>query len=858
MPRKETASHGRARAGGSSSYRASLGMLAFLVACLTALLLITLETSSLSPLLHTLRNAPSTLSQEDVKRLSPLILGPLLTSVLAYLAGKAIIRLVRIQTYRRHLHGYLKQWLHTYAPLSILGVTPDIATARAVAPVRPGPRVRLAELVGAHATVVLTGASGSGKTVALHALAYELSRKRTLLGLWLGRAPLPVLLTVGSSTIEGNEDDSLLAMVHDSLHHFGTRGLAAQVGALVTRSKIAILCDGLDDVPAAHRSHVLRRCAETAQAGRGVTIIVTTDAEASDEISDGWQRITLAPLQDGQIQAALRKSRARSTSTRSITTAPAILAPSLSSPGTLAELLRLANTDPSWPASPAALSWMYAEQALERSGALVSTESEKLVMLTGAVAAGLRAADHHCIPTAPNSSLGRIVAEWIERAAPPTPAESIGNEPPLLLPEELEIACQVAKQCGILAQDAGKHMLRFANRGLEATFAARWLGATDTGLGQLRTELVQARWIYPMLLWAGAADDPGDVALRLLRRLDAPGSAPDTFPSEEHFHAAILALAIGAASVSLAPLVERELAVGEPSPHVFALVEKQLRDILDRVFRYVEAPEQEEALRAALATLFVEGGEETLACLRYLATQPRIPRLVRAQLAVVLGLMRTEESVAIVVSLLDDPDAVLRQAVERALTLAGAAAMPALRRALSSSSERVRARAAEALANIGDTAVDTVIAGLDGPRPAQRAAAAQTLGTLKAVRGEGVLTERLNRDSADEVRIASALALGQIASEQAVVALEQSVASASSADVRAAIAQALGATRHPQALGALLNLLSDAEPQVRAAAAAALGVLGDQRAVPALLELRDDRDLWTQNAVMHSLRRLGS
>ncbi len=848
------------------AHRAGLTVFSFAAACMTALVLIALESSSLNPLLQTLRTTPGALSGEDIQRNAPLIAAPLVAALLAYLAGMCLIRLIRIQTYRRHLHGYLKQWLRTYAPLSTLGITP--ATIRSQSAGGPAAHhgIRLADLVHARTPTLLVGERGAGKTAALHELAYGLTRKRALLGLWLGTAPLPVLLTVETLPATGLADDTLGTQIRAALRRFGTRGLAARSHTLLNRGTVAILYDDLDQLPAARRVRVLRQCLQLSARGRPLSVVAACTPDTSDGTTDvyeqlaDWQQVRLEPLRDQQVRAALRKSRGSRASRTDIV--PELLTPSLRSPGALAALFRLgsATSAPLEQARSLALLFrLYTESSL-RTTARSSGASGWSVALVGAIAAGLRLEGQRAIQTAPNGSLGRTLADWLERVDLLALIDAADDESLIIRPEDLEETCQVALRAGVLAQDAGKQTIHFANSMLEAAYAARWLDTADNGLGLLQPELARPEWILPVLFWAGAAEHPGDVAIRLLRLLDTSdgSSAHAGYASQDDYQAAVLALALGAACESLAPVIERESSARDSSAPIFALAEGQLRDLLDRLFRYLDGPDQQDVMRTALARLMTEGGPEALLYLRYLAIHPRIARLVRAQLVIVLGLIGTHEALAVIVSLLDEPDALLHQAVERALGIAGTRALPALHEALSNPSERVRRRATEALAQFGDTAVETAIAGLSGHLPEQRAAAAQTLGALKAVRGEEALAELLARDSAEAVRVAAALALGQIASEQATLALERAADAESAVLVRISVAQALGATRQPQALGTLLKLLADTEPRVRAAAATALGVLGDDRAAAALQEHRDDQDPWTQNAVVLSLRRLGS
>lgn len=76
-------------------------------------------------------------------------------------------------------------------------------------------------------------------------------------------------------------------------------------------------------------------------------------------------------------------------------------------------------------------------------------------------------------------------------------------------------------------------------------------------------------------------------------------------------------------------------------------------------------------------------------------------------------------------------------------------------------------------------------------------------------------------------------------------------------DVRKFVVDVLGEIAEPQSVPALVGALSDGDENVRAAAAEALGKIGDERAVAGLLAALEGGDLWLQHAVLAALGRLG-
>ncbi|MGH2515166.1 MAG: HEAT repeat domain-containing protein, partial [Ktedonobacterales bacterium] len=343
----------------------------------------------------------------------------------------------------------------------------------------------------------------------------------------------------------------------------------------------------------------------------------------------------------------------------------------------------------------------------------------------------------------------------------------------------------------------------------------------------------------------------------LYRLADTPENTATRagLPSREGARAATLALTLAALCEGLASVLAHAEAAPGGSQAIVEAAQQHLRDLLDAMQRSLQNPDEEERLTAALKEAKRHGGQELADGVTYLARLPALNRLVRAQLAVLLGALASPAAVMGLVELLDEPDAVMRQAVNAAVVLAGAVCVGPLQAALRSPSERVRSRAEEALALLGDEAREAAALTLTAGSGEQRAGAARTLGALRADQAIEPLIRRLD-DSESAVRVAAARALGQIANGQALTALEQH-SSNSDVALRVAVAQALGQVRDPESLPTLVRLLGDVDATVRAAAADALGLLGDERAVVSLQERRDDPDPWTQRAVVFALRRLG-
>ena len=146
----------------------------------------------------------------------------------------------------------------------------------------------------------------------------------------------------------------------------------------------------------------------------------------------------------------------------------------------------------------------------------------------------------------------------------------------------------------------------------------------------------------------------------------------------------------------------------------------------------------------------------------------------------------------------------------------------------------VRESAAAALGMLGDSALNPLLAALRAQRVRVRSLAAQALGSSSEA-ALAALAEALD-DGAGEVRAAAALALGAVAARTGAGEAAQALVTAvndGDAEVRRAVAEALGDGGAAGAEAAV-HLLGDSDPRVRSAAANALVRLGKE-ATPSLL-----------------------
>ncbi|MEO0085252.1 MAG: HEAT repeat domain-containing protein [candidate division WOR-3 bacterium] len=216
---------------------------------------------------------------------------------------------------------------------------------------------------------------------------------------------------------------------------------------------------------------------------------------------------------------------------------------------------------------------------------------------------------------------------------------------------------------------------------------------------------------------------------------------------------------------------------------------------------------------------------------------------------------------------LQSPDPSTRSwAVDSLRRLGTAEAAGALVFVLGDPDPAVRARAAAALAAIGEPAAEPVVRYLEGWTGSLGTVIPDLLGRLRAPGGLDILLRHLG-ESEPAVRAAIARALGAIALE-----LNRSDPSRSAdldraktglldllrdiePPVQIAAAGALGQLGDPETCNALLDEMADDNPEVRRAAAEALGRIGDKQSAAALARAAaDDPALEVRQAADSALR----
>ncbi len=873
------ASHRRTRSGRSGArasarllYQLSLLIPAVLAAAAVGLGVNVAARSTLNDALAALRQYPVEIGLGETLALVLLTLSPVAACALTYFFGWQVVRLFHLSRYLRALHAYAVAYVQRHAPLARLGYeatglpftpdgTPYEGAEQPIAAILPGTRGTL-----------LLGDDGMGKTTALWQYAAELTRKRHILAVALGRAPLPVPAPLaGYASASPEPGRPRLRYLAAQMRAFGHDTVAARLPVALQRWNAVLLCDGLDEVPAPDRAAVASELAELASDIYSRVRLVVTCAlnaylnEPEDAFSlKALQRVVVTGLSAENLATVLRQAQ-RSTRRSGerfeqllAATRARGLGAQVGHPATLAALLDLRAAGVALPAGRARLLGEYGNLLCARASGPSGGAAVRDLM--GWLANTLRTQDTVYVPVGPDESAGEALQRWCAAHHPLAPAPAWEAARFRLGSAEIERAALASIAAGILEWHPDGLGLRFAQPDLAAVFAAMSLAAADDGAAELPAALLQRRWCAPMVLWSGLCADPGALAVRVLRAGGWLTSGPtgpgnetqvEDLPDEEP---SIVALALAILLEGVAPALAGEAAAVADDRQRLSQARIHLQELFDRVQAIIADSRWRQDFVEALVAVERDSGCDLSADIVSLTRTASLGRLVRAQAIGLLGALGTSSAVDGLIALLTETDPMLRTAVDTALGSAGPAALARLQDALSSPDELVRARAAEALSLGGPEAIEAALAGLEGSDALQRAAAARVLGTLNAEVARDALLARLG-DSDSGVRVAAAWALGRVGTGRLVPTIAAQL-STSDSELRAALALALGAIRHGHAMPTLTQLLNDPDAKVRAAAAEALGQLGDKRATSSLRTHLADKDPWAQAAAATALRRL--
>jgi HEAT repeat protein len=861
---------GSSPASRQGGHRLSLVLSGFLGWLLALAAAIALERVPLEEALRRLRGGMPPETSELVT-LALVLAPPILAGVAVALLLAVLRRVLSTVIYARAMHIYTRRYLDRHGVLRRYGLEPGVVRFTSEGEPASDTGEPLVRVVEAHPRLLLLGAPGAGKTMALYTLAYEMSRRRWWLACALGRRPLPVLVALpgyASAASEGRAGEARLKYLAAQVSRFSTGGFARRSMADVRAGRLILLCDQMDIVPLTARNDV---CAELASLGTpGPTrarMVIACDVQTYTRASQtfaplrSFQRVVLADMAPVDARASVRQAgiAASKGKTGGLSIEGHRLDTALANPALLAAVLDLlaAGWQPPYGRGPLLIEYLalLCERAAKHEA---DVDAGRLGVFLGELAGSLREAGARTVVLTGTGNLGGAISEWLAAHEPITVNDHRSSTLTAYPLAESEKLSRAAISAGLLDVRSDEGALQFAHRVLEDGFAAWWLQHDDDGLSRIQPALLRPRWAFPVVLWSDSAKDPADVAKRLIRLSDTPDStaARAGLMSSAGVFPATLALAIAAATEGFANALAKPADTPKLATRTRDLAQQHLRDLLDRAAIYAANTDQQARLARALQEVEESSGPELAASIAYLAGEAELNRLLRAQLIGLLGTLSSPQALTALARFLGEMDPVLRLATDQAFRQAGAAALGPLQSALATGGEMVSARAGEVLAGLGEMAVDNAISGLASEAAPERAASARALGQPRAAQAVEALITRLG-DADSVVRIAAVRALGEIGGSQAIEALLK-VAQSPDAALRAAVADALGAQRDTQSVPRLIELLSDPEAEVRTASANSLGKLGDVRAIQPLRERRDDPDPWAQHAVIAALRRLGS
>jgi HEAT repeat protein len=861
------------------TYRASLLAFSILAILLTLLVVAISEQSAAARAVQALLQDASALSDDETRVAVELTLLPLMSGALTYILAAQGIQLLRLTLYLRRIHQATGERLQQTAPLYRLSHLERSATLPLATPLdargRPvGKPAALSRLMTDSSHTLLLGAAATGKTTTLLGLAYEASRARELLPLFLGRSPLPVLVSLPRYAEASDDayDRPSVDYLADQIAAYSSPGFAARLPSYLRRRRVLFLCDDLDEVSDSALGRSIGHLARLgARPYRRALVLATANAAAreliSRQIGDSkmWRVCALAaPQLEGAGSRAAIGSRntAKAAAGLSTTLRARLLDEPHRLPVTLTALTQLQPDE----AIPHGVARLLATQCLRQCEAVASEEIPAVYLLQflGGLASSLCAAGVHAAPLDRAAGVGRSVGDWLESRPPQAPvahrqAGGIG-----LNAEQIEALCAAAVNAGLLLIAADGAALRFTHRLIEATCSALWLLDHDDQDAPLDPPLLGEQWTLPLFYWAGLSDQPGRVATGVLRLRETSRSVASRAGLKRYgsVQPAALTLALGAIFYGSAV---QQAAINEesaPSTRALAHLETRLRAILDEALTAASDPTLTGEIAPAARAVWTRCGYELDVAMRALIHFPSFSRLTQAELYTCLGLFASPTAIGLLIERIGEREPTIRAGVTRGLIMASYAALPALQTQMASSDEGVRARAAEIIDAIGasdemeDTSAHRVaVHVLATGAPSQRAAAAETLGALQSHPAIEPLIARL-RDREPDVRIAAVRALGRFGAEEALEPLRAALRRASP-ELRASIAETLGAYQSSEVAPDLAHLLDDPAPTVRAAAATALGAIPDEVAISALKAHSDDPDPATQAVILSALRRLG-
>jgi HEAT repeat protein len=207
--------------------------------------------------------------------------------------------------------------------------------------------------------------------------------------------------------------------------------------------------------------------------------------------------------------------------------------------------------------------------------------------------------------------------------------------------------------------------------------------------------------------------------------------------------------------------------------------------------------------------------------------------------------------------LLDEDPVVRTDAVRRLGAARAVEAVESLIAMLDDPSEAVRVETIGALAQIGDAnAVEPLISHLSGCTHSERLKLSRDLKHFEDARVVGAL-KNLLYDADETVRVSTAISLGERPEQEAFDALIEIALIDDSEQVRQHVVKVVGQRGALEVIPQVESALAAEADKVRANAARVLGQIGDSSSVPVLIEALNDPFYKVRSLSAHSLAEIG-
>ena len=408
-----------------------------------------------------------------------------------YLLAAQGIRLLRLSLYLRRFHQAVGERLQRTAPLYRLSHLERGANLPLAAPIDMrgrslGKSASLSSALSEAPHTLLLGATATGKTTALLGVAYEASRTRELLPLFLGRRPLPLLISLPeyAESAYDTYDKPNLDFLAEQIAAYSSPSFASRLPSYLRRKSVLLLCDDLDEAPEVELGRISSHLTQMgARRYRRVRVLATANSAARELISrqiddpKAWHICELAPPQAENLGGLAELSRLgmERKERRSSQQGCALICSTsrYRLPVALTALKQIQDGA----ALPYGIAQTLAILCRTRCEAVASEDvpAAYLLQFLGGLASALCGAGAYTLPLDPATEMGPSVGAWLDYHPPQAPVAYRQSGGIGLSGEQIEALCAAAVNAGLLLISPDGATLRFTHRLIEATCAALWL-----------------------------------------------------------------------------------------------------------------------------------------------------------------------------------------------------------------------------------------------------------------------------------------------------------------------------------------------------------------------------------------------